>query len=175
MRSGNLEFQISDSKFNIQDSKIKEKEPKPNFEIRDDDWVPWFPVIDYDHCENCKQCLDFCLFGVYELSEADKVEVRKPANCKTNCPACARLCPACAIIFPKYSEGPINGDEVDEQALQDRKSKTDLKELLGPEIFDAIRRRTKGDKRFSGYPNRQSTGRLSADQSAAPQGGQQKL
>ncbi len=28
------------------------------------DWIPWFPVIDYDRCTNCKQCLNFCLFGV---------------------------------------------------------------------------------------------------------------
>ena len=28
-------------------------------------WKPWFPVIDYDRCTNCMQCLSFCLFGVY--------------------------------------------------------------------------------------------------------------
>ena len=27
-------------------------------------WKPWFPVIDYDRCTNCMQCLSFCLFGV---------------------------------------------------------------------------------------------------------------
>ncbi|OHB63527.1 MAG: hypothetical protein A2Y77_11365, partial [Planctomycetes bacterium RBG_13_62_9] len=40
-------------------------------------WVPWFPVIDYDRCKNCKQCLNFCLFGVYGQSEDGRVEVRK--------------------------------------------------------------------------------------------------
>ena len=28
-------------------------------------WKPWFPVIDYDRCTNCMQCLSFCLFDVY--------------------------------------------------------------------------------------------------------------
>jgi hypothetical protein len=27
--------------------------------------VPGFPVIDYDKCTNCMQCLSFCLFGVW--------------------------------------------------------------------------------------------------------------
>ena len=25
------------------------------------EWLPWFPVIDYDRCTNCMQCLSFCL------------------------------------------------------------------------------------------------------------------
>ena len=32
------------------------------------DWKPWFPVIDYDRCTNCMQCLSFCLFGVYKMN-----------------------------------------------------------------------------------------------------------
>ena len=74
------------------------------------DWVPWFPVVDYDRCVNCKQCMNFCLFGVYGLTESGHVEVCKPSGCKTNCPACARMCPQQAIIFPKYPDSPINGD-----------------------------------------------------------------
>jgi NAD-dependent dihydropyrimidine dehydrogenase PreA subunit len=115
------------------------------------DWIPWFPVIDYDRCKNCKQCLNFCLFGVYTLSAEGKVEVRNPANCKTNCPACARLCPQSAIIFPKYTGSPINGDEVDESASAgpDEKMKADLAELLSGNVYDALRRRSKNGKRFS--------------------------
>jgi NAD-dependent dihydropyrimidine dehydrogenase PreA subunit len=113
------------------------------------DWVPWFPVIDYDRCENCKQCLSFCLFGVYELTEQDKVEVRNPANCKTNCPACAKACPHSAIIFPKYSEGPVNGDEVNEEILQTGEKKIDISNLSDVNVYDAIRQRSRGKKRFS--------------------------
>ena len=113
------------------------------------DWVPWFPVIDYDRCKNCKQCFNFCLFGVYELSEQGQVVVKNPANCKTNCPACARMCPQCAIIFPKYSDSPINGDEVNEQTLQDEKEKKGRSLLLGENIYDTIRQHSKKGKRFS--------------------------
>jgi len=103
------------------------------------DWVPWFPVIDYDRCENCKQCLNFCLFGVYELSKDEQVQVINPAGCKTNCPACARLCPCNAIIFPKYPDSPINGDEVGDSKKAD---------LNPDEIYEILKRRSKTKKRF---------------------------
>ena len=34
-------------------------------------WKPWFPVIDYDRCTNCMQCLSFCLFGVYGVDDGE--------------------------------------------------------------------------------------------------------
>jgi Pyruvate/2-oxoacid:ferredoxin oxidoreductase delta subunit len=74
-------------------------------------WLPWFPVIDETLCEDCKKCLNFCLFGVYAVDEAGTVSVKHPANCKTGCPACARVCPSAAIIFPKYANAPINGGQ----------------------------------------------------------------
>jgi len=113
------------------------------------DWVPWFPVIDYGRCEHCKQCFGFCLFGVYQVCEDDTVEVRNPANCKTNCPACAKACPHSAIIFPKYGEGPINGDEVAESEDEGKGDTqgTGLADILDGDIYDTIRKR---GKRFSG-------------------------
>ena len=80
------------------------------------DWIPWFPVIDRARCVSCRQCLEFCLFGVYETDEKGIVSVVHPENCKTNCPACARLCPEAAIMFPKYGEPPINGAEITDEA-----------------------------------------------------------
>lgn len=156
MRIGDLDSQISNFKLEISDSRphdrdlhLKSEISNVKSEVRAGGWIPWFPVIDYDRCENCKQCLGFCLFGVYELSDGDKVEVRNPANCKTNCPACARACPNSAIIFPKYGEGPINGDEVKERASQDKESKADLADLLSGDVYNTIRKRGKGGKRFS--------------------------
>jgi NAD-dependent dihydropyrimidine dehydrogenase PreA subunit len=71
----------------------------------------WYPVIDYSRCTSCRKCVDFCLFGVYALSDG-KVLVTNPDNCKNGCPACARTCPQRAIIFPHYfAEAGIAGGE----------------------------------------------------------------
>ena len=100
----------------------------------DSSWIPWFPVIDYSRCTNCRQCLNFCLFGVYSSDRADKVEVARPANCKTGCPACSRVCPSAAIIFAKYSESPFNGDTVNEEKLSQLRSSTDYKKWIADNL-----------------------------------------
>ena len=114
-------------------------EPPPPAKLGD--WIPWFPVIDADRCINCKQCLNFCLFGVFALSTDGHVEVRRPANCKTNRPACARLCPQVAIIFPKYKGGAISGDEVRAEDTASQKVQVDLSKLLRGDVYEALRRR----------------------------------
>jgi len=71
----------------------------------------WYPVIDYSRCTNCRKCVDFCLFGVYALSDG-RVAVSNPDNCKNGCPACARTCPRRAILFPHYfADAVIAGAE----------------------------------------------------------------
>jgi len=112
------------------------------------DWIPWFPVIDYDRCKHCMQCMNFCLFGVYGLSEDGQVQVINPAGCKTNCPACARMCPQTAIIFPKYTEGPINGDQVDDSDAETQNPRLDITRLANSDMLEMIRQRSKGKKRF---------------------------
>ncbi len=127
----------------------------PQSEIRNlqsECWVPWFPVIDYDLCHNCKRCLDFCLFGVYALSDEGRVEVRKPEGCKTNCPACARMCPHQAIIFPKYADAHINGEEVSDQTPVGQAAPAG-------DILEAIRRRGAGHRRFAKQADGQSADR----------------
>ncbi len=64
----------------------------------------WYPVIDGSRCVQCQHCLQFCLFGVYALDAEGKVQVRSPDQCKTGCPACARVCPQGAIMFPLYEK-----------------------------------------------------------------------
>jgi len=121
-------------------------------------WVPWFPVIDYDRCQNCKQCLNFCLFGVYQLSEEGQVTVRNPAGCKTNCPACARMCPQKAIIFPKYADAPINGDVgAGPRACPDEGQPQGVAPT--GDVYDRIRQRGAGGKRFSREPKGETPGR----------------
>lgn len=113
-------------------------------------WKPWFPVIDFNRCTNCMQCLTFCLFDVYGVNREKKIEVRNPTNCKTDCPACSRVCPEVAILFPKYKGGPINGDEVREADLHREKMKVDISALLGGDIYAALRQRSSDAKaRFS--------------------------
>lgn len=103
-------------------------------------WKPWLPVIDYSRCTNCMQCLSFCLFDVYGVSD-DKwgIQVQNNDNCKTNCPACSRVCPEVAIMFPKYQAGPINGDQVNESDVGREKMKVDISSLLGGDIYAALK------------------------------------
>ncbi len=109
----------------------------------DDNWIPWFPIIDYDRCTNCKQCLNFCLFNVYELDDTNKVSVSHPASCKTNCPACARVCPEQAIIFPKHQSPHINGSLIQQE---ESKQNANLNNLLQGDLQDILRKRNAGAK-----------------------------
>ena len=113
-------------------------------------WKPWFPVIDYDRCTNCMQCLSFCLFDVYGVDDEKQIQVKNQDNCKTNCPACSRVCPEVAIMFPKYASGPINGDMVNQADLEREKMKVDISALLGGDIYSRLRDRSEAAKsRFS--------------------------
>jgi Pyruvate/2-oxoacid:ferredoxin oxidoreductase delta subunit len=113
-------------------------------------WKPWFPVIDYQRCTNCMQCLSFCLFDVYAVSPEGKIKVQNQSHCKTDCPACSRVCPEVAIMFPKYRHGPINGEEVSADDVRRVAMKVDISALLGGDIYAALRDRSaRAKSRFS--------------------------
>ena len=113
-------------------------------------WKPWFPVIDYSRCTNCMQCLSFCLFDVYGVSDDKKIQVQNQSNCKTDCPACSRVCPEVAIMFPKYRHGPINGEEITADDVRREAMKVDISALLGGDIYSMLRDRSaKAKSRFS--------------------------
>ena len=103
-------------------------------------WIAWYPVIDYSRCRNCKQCVGFCLFGVYSAA-GGTARVVQPAQCKTDCPACARVCPAGAIIFPKYKSGPISGEEPRRAAVRREKMQTDQASVLAGDVYAVLRAR----------------------------------
>lgn len=113
-------------------------------------WKPWFPVIDFDRCTNCMQCLSFCLFDVYGVTAGGKITVQNENNCKTDCPACSRVCPEVAILFPKYKAGPINGDVVSDDDVRREAMKVDISALLGGDIYSLLKDRSaKAKSRFS--------------------------
>lgn len=87
----------------------------------------WYPVIDFDRCTNCMECVDFCLFGVYGLDGSETILVEQPDNCRKGCPACSRVCPENAIIFPQHKAPAIAGAEIE----GDEGFKIDLSQLFG--------------------------------------------
>ncbi|WP_145292505.1 4Fe-4S dicluster domain-containing protein [Crateriforma conspicua] len=87
----------------------------------------WYPVIDFDRCTNCMECIDFCLFGVYGVDGAETILVEQPDNCRKGCPACSRVCPENAIIFPQHKAPAIAGAPTD----GDEGFKIDLSQLFG--------------------------------------------
>ena len=70
----------------------------------------WYPVIDYGRCQNCMECLNFCLFGVFGVDTSGRIFVEQPDACRAGCPACSRVCPAAAIMFPEHQTPVIAGD-----------------------------------------------------------------
>ena len=102
-------------------------------------WSAWAPVIDYDRCTGCMQCLSFCLFGVYGVDAESRIEVRNPEQCKNNCPACSRVCPEAAILFPKHPSDAINGGSTAESGHD--AMKVDISALLGGNLASLLRER----------------------------------
>ena len=93
----------------------------------------WYPVIDYDRCTNCMECIDFCLFGVYGVDTLDRILVEAQDNCKKGCPACSRVCPENAIVFPQHKSSAIAGADGEIAGL-----KIDLSQLFGGSGANAV-------------------------------------
>ncbi len=94
----------------------------------------WYPVIDFERCTNCMECLDFCLFGVYGVDRFESILVEQPDNCRKGCPACSRVCPENAIIFPQHKTPTIAGSP--EKA--EGNFKIDLSKLFGAPDEDPL-------------------------------------
>lgn len=94
----------------------------------------WYPLIDAARCTNCGSCHAFCLFGVYAREADGAVCVQAPLNCKTDCPACARICPANAIVFPKSTDPAITGAVRTPEQLQGARIRLDPQEVFGGDL-----------------------------------------
>lgn len=67
--------------------------------------IPWFPTIDAEKCNGCRECLTICKNGVLAFDEkVQKTTIVNPYNCVVECRTCARLCPSKAINFPDAVE-----------------------------------------------------------------------
>ena len=94
---------------------LAEQPENPIWEIDEPVQPRWYPVIDEDRCTLCYECLNFCLFGVYDVREDGHVFTAQPDACRPGCPACARVCPSEAIIFPLYPDPAIAGSGSEHQ------------------------------------------------------------
>ena len=72
----------------------------------------WYPIIDHSRCTDCLECVNYCLFGVYNIDSNSRPFVDQPDACRDGCPACARVCPNQAIMFPLYEDRVIAGYEL---------------------------------------------------------------
>lgn len=119
---------------------IAPAEHETMYQAPESDWPPWFPVIDRERCTGCRQCVSFCLFGVYEMVN-ETVTVAGPEKCKNKCPACARMCPATAIIFPKCEDAPICGTDMAQEPDTRENTPAYEKVLEQGDLHDILARR----------------------------------
>ncbi len=95
----------------------------------------WYPIIDFDRCVNCLECLDFCLFGVFDLDASGRIAVLDADACRNGCPACARVCPSQAIMFPHHENPAVAGD-IEATAAEMGMNLVQLSGLGGPGQLD---------------------------------------
>ncbi|WP_457558861.1 ATP-binding protein [Candidatus Harpocratesius sp.] len=60
--------------------------------------IDWFPIIDFNKCNNCGDCVQFCAHGVFNMENGVLI-VQNPKNCVVFCQACLKMCPKDALIF----------------------------------------------------------------------------
>lgn len=70
------------------------------------DKIDWSPRIDYDKCDYCMECVEFCPHKVFEVRENEekKLIVKNPNNCVVFCRACGKTCGPDALSFPNKIE-----------------------------------------------------------------------
>jgi len=84
------------------------------------DRIDWCPRIDYDKCNDCMECAEFCPHDVFEIRENEipRLIVKNPNNCVVFCRACAKTCGPDAIGFPQKSETTAHIKQIRKEARQ---------------------------------------------------------
>jgi len=60
----------------------------------------WYPIIDYDKCTGCLECVKFCPHDVF-IENDGRPRVARPENCVDFCRGCQKgVCDFDAISFP---------------------------------------------------------------------------
>ena len=73
------------------------------------DKIDWSPRIDFDVCNYCMECVDFCPHQVFEEFKDEKTGERRfiiknPDNCVVFCRACSKTCGLDCMSFPNKAE-----------------------------------------------------------------------
>ncbi len=58
----------------------------------------WYPVINYEKCNECGACIEKCTHGVFK-EEGTRPVVAYPAGCVQGCNGCGNRCPEGAIEY----------------------------------------------------------------------------
>jgi NAD-dependent dihydropyrimidine dehydrogenase PreA subunit len=68
--------------------------------------IDWSPRIDFNKCNYCMECVEFCPHNVFEVHTEDeqKFIIKNPNNCVVFCRACGKTCGVDAIEFPDKNE-----------------------------------------------------------------------
>jgi len=71
----------------------------------------WYPVVDYEICEECGTCVGMCPHAVYDLEKNPVPLVVNSDGCIEGCHGCGSKCPAGAITYFGDNTGwtPPNG------------------------------------------------------------------
>ena len=85
--------------------------------------IDWSPRIDYEKCNDCMECAEFCPHDVFEVreNETPKLIVKNPENCVVFCRACANACGPDALSFPEKSETTAHIKKIRKEAAEGEK------------------------------------------------------
>jgi NAD-dependent dihydropyrimidine dehydrogenase PreA subunit len=85
------------------------------------DKIDWSPRIDFEKCDYCMDCVEFCPHDVFEVNQEaeQKLIVKNPHNCVVFCRACSKTCGPDAIDFPDKGETTRHIKEIRKEGAKD--------------------------------------------------------
>ena len=65
----------------------------------------WYPMVDYEICEECGTCVKMCPHEVYALEKSPAPFVVNSDGCYEGCHGCGNRCPVGAITYASDNTG----------------------------------------------------------------------